>query len=218
MLLNIVQPFNANLVSKLLPYKIHLYKFLEVFNFYSRVVAAQSMVEENHSLREEDTKWKDYRESSVLKLSSIQQLICSFLPFIAPGSGILSFTISTPECRVCATPDINRKNRRPLFCTQINSCVWKKLGFWAFSLDDSLWYFTSSLAGKWDNYITQIFFILLLIGTAVTNTFVRKLYHNKLKKEMKWIEYTEEKCSMPQYEKIFLKYKLSPRVRNIYFT
>lgn len=38
--------------------------------------------------------------------------------------------------------------------------------FLFFSLD-SLWCFTSSLAEKWGNYLTQIFFMLLLIGTAV---------------------------------------------------
>lgn len=129
MLLNMVQPFSVNPVIKPLPYKIYLREFLEVFHFYSRVVPAQSKAEENHSLREEDTKWKGYTQSFVLKFSSIQQLICSFLSFIFPGSGILFFRTSSLKCSVCATPDINRKNLRSLFCTQINSCVWRKLGF-----------------------------------------------------------------------------------------
>lgn len=178
------------------------------------MVPAQSKAEENHSLREEDTKCKGYTQSSVLKFSSMQQLICSLLFFIFPGSGILFFRIGNLKCSVCATPDINRKNLRSLFCTQINSFVWRKLGFcFPFPLDDLL-YFTSNLAEKWDYYLTQIFFIINW-NCCAANTFGRKLYHNKQNKEMKCTDYTGEKCSRPHYENNFLKYELSPRVRNI---
>lgn len=34
-------------VNTLPPFEIYLYKFLEVFNFYNRVVPAQSKTEEN---------------------------------------------------------------------------------------------------------------------------------------------------------------------------
>lgn len=128
-------------VNMLLPLEIYLYIFLEVFNFSNRVVPVQSKAEENQNLRGENTKW-----SLIFKLSSVKQLTCSFLISFSQATGFCFLSVCSGEQCLCPTGQKQEKSVRPVFCTESNPCIWKKVFF----PNDFFPYSTSNLVEKLD--------------------------------------------------------------------
>lgn len=121
--------YNAHALRQTQSFKVNLsicffhLKYIYI-NFFRFMIFTTGWYQHNQSWREPKV-WERRtqnenvtKKSFVLKLSSIQQLICSFLLFIFPGSEIFFFKISVLERNVCVSPDINRRNRRDLCFAQ----------------------------------------------------------------------------------------------------